>query len=74
MITDLECYSSEHAGLMIFSVIGIVLCVSINLMIATLYNETQPVKEDALARLDSNFEVIMLAYRITMSLIGLYCA
>lgn len=59
--------------MIIMSCIGITLFVLINLMIATLYNETQPVKEDALSRLDSNFELIMLVYRITMSILSQYC-
>jgi hypothetical protein len=47
--------------------------VTINLLIALLYNETQPVQDDALARLDSNFEVIMLVYRITIAILSQYC-
>jgi hypothetical protein len=74
MLRDLVCYSSEHIQLMVAASIGLVLFLSINLMIATLYNETQPVKEDALSRLDSNFELIMLVYRTSMSALTVFCA
>ena len=73
VMTELECLSSQHVGMIIISIIGLALMVTISLLIATLYNETQPVKEDALSRLDSNFEWIMLGYRMTMSIISLFC-
>jgi hypothetical protein len=73
ILSELVCYSSTHTGMVIIAIIGIILMIIISLLIATLYNETQPVKEDALSRLDSNFEWIMLAYRIAMSVISLYC-
>ena len=59
--------------MMIIACVSYTLFIFINLMCATLYNETQPVKENALARLDSNFEWIMLGYRATMSIITIFC-
>ena len=73
LLTDVKCLSSSHITLIIISCIGLTFFLSINLIIATLYNETQPVKENALSRLNSNFELIMLAYRYSMSLLSLYC-
>ncbi len=73
LIHKMECYGNQHVIMIILSCIGINLFVVINLMIATLYNETQPVEDDALARLDSNFELIMFVYRISMSILSQYC-
>ena len=73
MLIDMQCYGTQHVLMMIMSCIAIGLFTTINLMIGTLYNETQPVKEDALSRLDSNFELIMMAYRMTMSVLTIYC-
>jgi len=57
----------------ILSCLGLVMFITINLMIAALFNETQPVKDNALARLDSNFELIMLIYRVIIAIISQYC-
>jgi hypothetical protein len=59
--------------MLILSCLGLVMFITINLMIAALFNETQPVKDNALARLDSNFELIMLIYRVIIAIISQYC-
>jgi hypothetical protein len=59
MLKDVKCYSSAHIGLVIVSILSICQFLIHNLLTSTLYNETQPVKEDALARLDSNFEILI---------------
>lgn len=64
LIMTLECYQTEHIIACLLSIFALLIYISINAVIAILYNETQPVKDDALSRLDSNFEVIMLIYRI----------
>lgn len=64
IVRDLECYSTYHSILLLLTVTGLVELILLNVVIALLYNETQPVKEDALSRLDSNFEILMLLYRI----------
>jgi len=37
-----------------------------------MYHETQPVKEDALARLENNFEVVFLFYRTAIILFSTF--
>ncbi|CDW90925.1 pas pac domain protein [Stylonychia lemnae] len=73
LIATLECYQTEHAIACLLSVLALMVYLSINAVIALLYNETQPVKGDALSRLDSNFEVIMLIYRVLIGTLSQFC-
>ena len=57
----------------LLSIVGLVAFLTQNALIALLYNETQPVKEDALSRLDSNFEIIMLIYRVLIGTLTQFC-
>lgn len=43
LMRDLQCFSIYHIILIILSSLGLVMFVTINLLIAMLYNETQPV-------------------------------
>ena len=72
LIASLKCYSSQHIILMLLSCIALVIFLFVNLLVATLYNETLPAKKDALARLDSNFEILMVLYRLSMSIISIF--
>lgn len=64
LVKSMQCYSTTHAIVCFVAVIGLIELIILNVIIALLYNETQPVKEDALSRLDSNFEILMLLYRL----------
>lgn len=64
LVQDLECVGTYHIVLSLVTCVGLTAHISLNLIVSLLYNETQPVKEDSLARLDSNFEIIMLLYRV----------
>lgn len=46
--------------------VSLIILISVCAQLALLFNETQPVPEDNLARLESSFEVVMLVYRIVV--------
>ena len=57
----------------VFASLGLLFQLSLNVVIALLYNETQPVKEDCLSRLESTFELLLLLYRIFVSSFTMLC-
>lgn len=73
LLTDLKCYQGTHITYSVLSIIGLVLLLSLNTVMALLYNETQPVKEDCLSRLESTFELMLLGYRIFVCTFTMVC-
>lgn len=73
LVKSMTCYSNAHIILSVFSIIFLAFLLAINIIIALLYNETQPVKEDALSRLESTFEITMLIYRIFVATFTMVC-
>ena len=68
------CFTSAyHIIAMLLASISLTLLVIINIVVALFYNETMPVKEDALSRLESNFEINMLFYRMLVGIFSMYC-
>jgi len=53
--------------------IFLVFLISTSLVIALLFNETQPVQDDCLSRLESSFEVALLIYRSIIALFSNLC-
>ncbi len=53
-----------HLLYIVAASIGLVFLIILSCVIALLYNETQPIKEDSLARVESSLEIMMLFYRI----------
>jgi hypothetical protein len=50
-----------------------VLLFSTSLIIAMLYNETQPVQEDCLSKMESSFEVVLVLFRSFAAAFGVFC-
>ena len=73
LLTDVQCYQGQHLTYCVFASICLVLLLSINTVIALLYNETQPVQDDSLSRLESTFEIQLLMYRIFVSSFMVIC-
>eukprot|EP00347_Sterkiella_histriomuscorum_P007426 403348965 len=73
LMKDLGCFGSNHIIYCVFAAIGLLFLLFMNIVIALLYNETQPVKEDSLSRLESTFEILMLFYRVFVSTFTLLC-
>jgi hypothetical protein len=44
-----------------------------SIVIAMLYNETQPVQDDSLSRLETSFEVILIIYRSIIATFSIFC-
>lgn len=68
---SLVCFQGLHIFFFVVCMIFLAVLFSINLIFAMLYNETQPVQEDALSRMETNFEVSLIFYR---SLVGAFSA
>lgn len=73
MLTELECYAGTHIVYCVLAALGLLIQLALNVVIALLYNETQPVKEDSLSRLESTFELLLLFYRIFVSSFTMLC-
>jgi hypothetical protein len=73
LITDMKCYQGSHIAYCVFASLGLLFQLSLNVVIALLYNETQPVKEDSLSRLESTFELLLLFYRIFVCSFTMLC-
>lgn len=72
-INDMQCYSGTHIIYCILSALGLLIYLSINMIMALLYNETQPVREDCLSRLESTFELLLFFYRIFVCTFTMLC-
>ena len=73
LFSDLKCYEGDHITYSILSAFGLLLLISLNSVMALLYNETQPVKEDCLSRLESTFELLLFGYRIFVCSFTMLC-
>ena len=71
--TSLKCFEGIHIFLFVICMIFLVILFVINIVVAFLYNETQPVKEDALSRLESNFELGLVIYRSLVGAFACFC-
>lgn len=69
----LTCYQGIHIFYLIVCIIFLVLLFAIGLIIAGLYNETQPVQEDCLSRLESSFEVALVIYKSVVATFSIFC-
>lgn len=73
LMKDLSCFGTSHIIYCVFAALGLLLTIFSNTIAALLYNETQPIKEDSLARLESTFEITFLFYRVVVSTFTLIC-
>jgi hypothetical protein len=60
---SITCFQGIHIFYIVLCIVYLILLFSINLIIAMLFNETQPVQEDCLSMLESSFEVVLVIYR-----------
>lgn len=66
---SLKCFEGLHIFFFVVCLLFLVILFVINIIVAMLFNETQPVQEDCLARMESSFEVALVIYR---SLVGAF--
>mmetsp|Transcript_9976 Transcript_9976/g.9903 ORF Transcript_9976/g.9903 Transcript_9976/m.9903 type:complete len:163 (+) Transcript_9976:311-799(+) len=70
----LQCFQGIHIFYFVLSIIFMVLLFANNCVIAMLYNETQPVQEDCLSRLESNIELALVTYRTIVAAFSMSCS
>ena len=70
---SLKCFEGIHIFLFVICMIFLAILFVINILVAFFYNETQPVKEDSLSRLESNFELAFIIYRSLVGAIAGFC-
>lgn len=71
--TSLACFSGIYIFYFVLCVIFLILLFTTSILIAMLYNETQPVQEDCLSRLESSFEVFLVIYRSIVATFATFC-
>jgi len=67
--SSMVCFQGLHIFFFVVCIIFLVILFSISIVVAMLFNETQPVQEDVLSRMESSFEVGLVIYR---SLVGAF--
>lgn len=72
--TSLECFTGLHIFFFALCLIFLILLFTYNIVIAMLFNETQPVQEDCLSRLESSFEVFLVVYRSIITVFSTFCS
>lgn len=70
---SITCYEGLHIFYVVLCFIFLVLLFTLNIITALLYNETQPVQEDCLSRLESSFEVALVIYRAIVATFSSFC-
>ncbi len=66
--TSMECLNGIHIFFVVLSIVFLILLVSITVLVALFYNETQPVQEDAFSRVEDSTELLMLLYRLGIAI------
>jgi hypothetical protein len=70
---SIECYTGIHIFYIVLCIIFLILLFSLSVIVAMLFNETQPVQEDCLSRLESSFEVALVVYRSIVATFTNFC-
>ncbi len=70
---SLLCYQGLHIFYLVLAFIFLLLLFLNCLIFAMLYNETQPMQEDCLSRLESSFEVLLVVYRSAAAIFSAFC-
>lgn len=70
----LQCYSGLHIFLIVLCILFLIVLFLLSMIVAMLFNETQPVQEDCLSRLESSFEVALVLYRSTVGIFTTFCS
>lgn len=69
MDKSLTCFQGIHIFFFVVCILFLGLLFGISIVFAMLFNETQPVQEDCLSRMESSFEVGLVVFR---SLVGAF--
>ena len=70
---SIVCYQGLHIFYIVLCILFLIILFSITMIIAMLFNETQPVQDDCLCRLESNFEVVLIIYRSIVATFTGFC-
>ena len=73
MDSSLMCFEGLHIFILVVCIIFLALLFLINVVVAMLFNETQPVQEDCLSRMESSFEVALVIYRSLVGAFATFC-
>lgn len=73
MDESLTCFQGLHIFFFVVCIIFLALLFLINVVVAMLFNETQPVQEDCLSRMESSFEVALVIYRSLVGAFATFC-
>jgi hypothetical protein len=71
--SSLACFQGIHIFYMVICIVFLVVLFSISLIVAMLFNETQPVQEDCLSRLETSFESALVVYRALVAVFTNFC-
>lgn len=71
--TSIACYQGLHIVLIAICIVFLFLLVSISLVIALFYNETQPIQEDCLSRLETSLETALVIFRTVIGTFTPFC-
>ena len=73
MDASLTCFQGIHIFLFVICLLFLVILFSIGIVVAMLFNETQPLQEDCLSRMENNFEVMLIIYRSLAAAFASFC-
>lgn len=73
MDSTLTCFQGLHIFFFVVCILFLALLFAVNIVVAMLFNETQPVQEDCLSRMESSFEVAFVIYRSLVGAFATFC-
>ena len=74
LVSGMQCFQGIHIFYVVVCIFFLLILISVSVIIAMLYNETQPVQEDCLSRLETSFEVALVAYRSIVATYTNFCS
>ena len=72
-LAGMQCFTGIHIFYFVLCIVFLIVLFLINIIVAMLYVETQPVQEDCLSRLESSFEVALVIYRSIVVIFSSFC-
>ncbi len=70
VIADMACWTGVHIAYCVLFSLGLALFLCTIFAIAFFYNESRPFHTDSLSRLDINFEIYLVVYRILLTAVS----
>jgi hypothetical protein len=71
--SSLVCFQGLHIFFFVVCMIFLTILFSINLIFSMLFNETQPIQDDSLSRMETNYEVSLVFYRSVVGAFATFC-